>query len=276
MCSIAPHDTCPLDRPPQIVVRPTLCFHCYSRSAASHSRAVALWDHEANSPFGPLSFHLSSNVVVAWRCDVTRCGHTWQTAVHHITDLGQPSGCPSCVSSFAEKLVRDWLVSNRAVRDSDWIPEWPRRGRGWPALGARRYDFLIVGLGIGWLGRRVRRILEVDGAQHFVPGTNGSRTSEVERVNDMLKMQQALEHGMPFIRVTASALRHSSRPACYRWLRAAVDRAHSQGGVIPIILHDEPCYRKWAQEEMQEGDFGPHVKFKVLFLRGLFRSTLLV
>jgi hypothetical protein len=214
------------------------CLLCVRRSLASVSHIQSLY-------VGEQPLHTIPKMALRQRIQLkcSKCGLEWDSTP---TSLTRGTGCPACSKTGAERLMVEVLSSSTQIGKKcilfrwnvEWSPSW---------LGQRRFDFVVETCYM--LASSFKRVVEVDGKQHFVDWTPiqpEHRGLMEERAIDISKMQAALTHGVPIIRLRAFDIKRATLEALLHWLVDALGRAMPPfpNGKIPILLPNQPDYHK--------------------------------
>lgn len=104
-------------------------------------------------------------------------GEFWQIAESHIS--GQ--GCPACLESAGEQLIRNTLLENSIKFESQKrFPDW---------LGKQSLDFFLPDFNIG---------IEHQGKQHYTPVKHWGNFNWIH-TNDLRKQRLCAEHGITIL-----------------------------------------------------------------------------
>lgn len=113
-----------------------------------------------------------------------KCGYIFSCLP---TNFLKSANCPKCHSrrSAGEKRIANWLEKNKFDFEEQ---------KQFKDLGAKKYDFFLPQFNL---------LIEYQGEQHVRPIEHfgGQEKFEMQRANDLLKKQYALQHGYQFLEI---------------------------------------------------------------------------
>jgi len=123
---------------------------------------------------------------VKLRCKCLRCGEVFLGIPHAMVD--SLHGCPHCISSKGEKVIRSWLTHRGIQYYSEHCFKDCRDKNPLP------FDFYIP---------KYNTVIEYDGAQHFAPNEffGGKAAFETTRRHDRLKDEYCSKYNIRLIRI---------------------------------------------------------------------------
>lgn len=167
---------------------------CYCL-ASEHCEMIEYeWDYEKNKTLDFWSLGPSSSKYAWWICK--KCKYEWNTRIYKRT-LNK-TGCPKCKQSHMEKIVFQLLTN---MREKQLIKNFEAQ---WPLKSETRLiaDFLII------LLDETRMLLEMDGVQHFLPKSFGSKSRAKEEMfrdvqeSDMRKKEWCANNHVRLLRLS--------------------------------------------------------------------------
>jgi very-short-patch-repair endonuclease len=184
------------------------CQYCYNKSFATSDRAAYLIDQN------PRYLFKFSNKKYSFSC---KEGHRFDASLSNVS-LGK--WCPLCRNKSEAKVLE--FLSTRYVVQSQYKEDWCKNIHHLP------FDILLKDLNV---------IIEIDGRQHFEQ--IGSWTApEITRVNDVYKIQMAIEHGFTIIHIPQEYI-YDDRNPWKMLLINAIEKHKGSNTSIFINTNDE-------------------------------------
>ena len=179
---------------PQRLLKGVGCLECMERKFHEERAFTLEQFKEKMKELAPSLEILSTSYTnlrdrIKYKCKVCR----YEGEALGTTLLTKGNRCPQCTASSGEKIVRDWLETNKINLDYQKIFDDCKDKRALP------FDFYLPDKNI---------LIEYDGKQHFKPATFGGISKERAEYNfnenkrrDKIKDEYCKEKGIELIRI---------------------------------------------------------------------------